>query len=143
MGTSTGTRIVILGAGFGGVAVARELARQFPRREDCSITLVDQNNFFLFTPMLTEVAAGELDTRHIVNPIRQISPRISFEKARVDGVDLDAKQVVLTLDGPDGKASRNTDDVSAVAAKDGALAAGATQFSVPAANQTPTTAPAG
>jgi len=76
-------RIVIVGAGFAGVNAARELARLLPREEDCEITLVDQNNFLLFTPMLTEVAGGTLDTRHCVSAIRHLSSRVRFEQGRV------------------------------------------------------------
>ncbi|MGH2411153.1 MAG: NAD(P)/FAD-dependent oxidoreductase, partial [Chloroflexota bacterium] len=110
MGTNEGAGIVILGAGFGGVATARGLARLLPKDHDAAITLVDQNNFFLFTPMLTEVAGGELDTRHVVNPIRQISPRIRFEQGRVDGLARDdgAWRVTLTRDGPGGAPERKT-----------------------------------
>jgi len=110
MGTKEPAGIVILGAGFGGVATARGLAKLLPKDRDTTITLVDQNNFFLFTPMLTEVAGGELDTRHVVNPIRQISPRIRFEQGRVDGLARDdgAWRVTLTRDGPGGAPERKT-----------------------------------
>jgi hypothetical protein len=60
-----GKRIVILGAGFGGREVALELARQLPEAQDGEIILVDQDCYLLFTPMLTEVAGGELDPEHI------------------------------------------------------------------------------
>jgi len=88
--------IVIVGAGFAGVHVARELARLLPREEDGQITLVDQHNFMVFTPMLTEVAGGEVDADHIVSAVRRLSPRITFEQGRVDRIDLAAKRVTLT-----------------------------------------------
>src|SRR5581483_9101026 len=94
-------RIVILGAGFAGVNVARALMRLLPRDEDACITIVDQNNYMLFTPMLTEVAGGEVDARHIVNAVRNLSPRVRFEQGRVDGVDLANKLVTLTTGGGD------------------------------------------
>ena len=102
MDTTRRPRIVILGAGFAGMYAARTLARLLPGDEDGEITLVDQNNFMLFTPMLTEVASGELDTRHIVNPVRSFSRRIRFEQGRVDGIDMAAKRVALTVERPDG-----------------------------------------
>lgn len=89
-------RIVILGGGFAGVYAARELARLLPREEDCDITVIDRNNFFLFTPMVTEVAGGEVDPRDIVTAIRLLSPRVAFIQARVDAVDLDTKTVTYT-----------------------------------------------
>lgn len=61
-----GQKIVVLGAGFAGMTAVQQLSRLLPAGQDCQITLVDQNNFLLFTPMLTEVASGELDARHIV-----------------------------------------------------------------------------
>jgi NADPH-dependent 2,4-dienoyl-CoA reductase/sulfur reductase-like enzyme len=50
-----GRKILILGAGFAGMNVARELAKLLPSPQETEIRLVDQNNFLLFTPMLTEV----------------------------------------------------------------------------------------
>lgn len=97
MGAQERKKIVILGAGFAGVNVARELARLLPREEDAEITIVDQHNFMLFTPMLTEVAGGEVDTRHIVSAVRRLSPRVTFAQGRVDGVDLASKKVTLTV----------------------------------------------
>ena len=72
--------IVILGAGFGGVHVAQELAKLLPRKSENKIILIDRNNFLLFTPMLTEVAGGQLDARDVVSPIRHLSPGVQFEE---------------------------------------------------------------
>lgn len=108
MATTDDQDIVILGAGFGGIATARTLARRLPARSKGTITLVDQHHFFLFTPMLTEVAAGELDMRHIINPIRQLSPRVRFIQGRVDAVDLESREVTLVLDEPGGTPVRRT-----------------------------------
>ena len=61
-------RVLILGGGFGGIYAALEFEkRQDP---DFEVTLISQDNFFLFTSMLHEVAASDLDLTHIVNPIR-------------------------------------------------------------------------
>lgn len=92
-------KIVILGAGFAGLNVARELARLLPRDEDAAITLVDQNNYTLFTPMLTEVVGGELDSSDVVSAVRLLAPRVTFEQGRVDGVDLADKRITLTSGG--------------------------------------------
>ena len=64
------TRILILGGGFGGVYAALEMERHLARRPDVEVTLVTRDNFFLFTPMLHEVAAGDLELSTIVNPLR-------------------------------------------------------------------------
>ncbi|MDQ2901476.1 MAG: FAD-dependent oxidoreductase, partial [Acidobacteriota bacterium] len=98
-------KVVVLGAGFAGMNVAQELSKLLPDRKNGAITLIDQNNFLLFTPMLTEVAGGELDPRHIVVPPRQLSPRINFEQGRVREIDLKNKSIVLDT-GPDGNGKR-------------------------------------
>jgi len=95
-------RVAILGAGFGGLSVARELARLLPEQELGEITLIDQHNYLLFTPMLTEVAGGELDARHIIASPRRLSPRIGFEQATVQSVDLKQKRVTVTRGGDAG-----------------------------------------
>ena len=69
------TRIVILGGGFGGLSAARELERILPRRATVEITLVNRENYFLFTPMLHEVASGDLELGTIVNPLRKLLRR--------------------------------------------------------------------
>ncbi|MGI8992089.1 MAG: NAD(P)/FAD-dependent oxidoreductase, partial [Bryobacteraceae bacterium] len=98
-------RIVILGAGFAGMNTAQELSKLLPAGKDGTISLIDQNNFLLFTPMLTEVAGGELEPRHIVAPPRRLSPRIDFEQGRVREIDLKNKSIVLSA-GPDGNSQR-------------------------------------
>lgn len=101
MASSDGPRILILGAGFAGVQTALDLARLFPRERDARITLIDQYNFLLFTPMLVEVLAGQVDMLHIVSPTRQIHPRITFEQGHIDHIDLAGKEVSLTTGGAD------------------------------------------
>jgi len=93
--------VVILGAGFAGIAVAQELAKQFPEDTQCRLTLVDQNNFSLFTPMLTEVVGGEVDAEAIVGAVRALAPRCSFEQGRVERIDATAKTVTLSIGGED------------------------------------------
>ena len=55
------TRIVVLGGGFGGMYAALRLEATLGKRKDVEVTLVNRDNFFLFTPMLHEVAASDLD----------------------------------------------------------------------------------
>lgn len=98
-------KILILGAGFAGVNVAQELARLLPGDMDGQISLVDQNNFLMFTPMLTEVAGGELDARHIIASPRRLSPRIDFKQGEVHDIDLDHKSVTLNV-GRNGNGRR-------------------------------------
>src|SRR5262245_40034080 len=71
-------RIVILGGGFGGLYTALELEKRLGADSDVEITLVNRDNFFLFTPMLHEVAASDLDPTDIVNPIRKLLRQTQF-----------------------------------------------------------------
>src|SRR5689334_18761753 len=81
-------RIVILGGGFGGLYTALEMERTIARDPDIEVTLVNHDNFFLFTPMLHEVAASDLDITHIVNPIRKLLHRATFFEGDVEYIDL-------------------------------------------------------
>jgi len=87
------TRIVVLGGGFAGVNAVMQLERRFRRDPSVEITLVSQDNFFLFTPMLHEVAASDLDLTHIVNPIRKLLRRASFFHGDVLRIDLERRLV--------------------------------------------------
>jgi NADH dehydrogenase len=90
------TRIVILGGGFGGVYCARQLERLLKRRRDVEITLVSRDNFFLFTPMLHEVAASDLDITHIVSPLRALLTRTTVLVGDVQGIDLHRRVVSVS-----------------------------------------------
>jgi NADH:ubiquinone reductase (H+-translocating) len=80
-------RVVIVGGGFGGVAVARRLEQLLPQAPDLDVTLVSQSNYLLFTPMLSEVAAGSVQAGSIGAPLRAICPRTRFIRAEVVSVD--------------------------------------------------------
>src|SRR4051794_15714184 len=88
MSNSIGTRIVILGGGFGGLYAAMELEKTLTRDLDVEITLINRENFFLFTPMLHEIAVSDLDITAIVNPLRKMLKRISFFQGEVESIDL-------------------------------------------------------
>jgi NADH dehydrogenase len=88
-------RIVILGGGFGGVYTALRLEKRLPRDGSVEVTLVNGENFFLFTPMLHEVAASDIDITHIVSPIRSLLPRTRFFSGDVTAIDLDARRVTI------------------------------------------------
>ena len=90
------TRIVILGGGFGGIAAARELDRAVGDDPGVRVTLVNRDNFFLFTPMLHEVAASDLDLTHIVNPIRKLFRRVTLFTGEVEGIDLERRRVTVS-----------------------------------------------
>jgi NADH dehydrogenase len=85
-------RILILGAGFAGVATARGLERCL-RADEAEIVIVGRDNFSLFTPMLPEVSAGGLETRHVVTPVRAQLRRARPVLGDVVAIDLDARAV--------------------------------------------------
>jgi NADH dehydrogenase len=89
------TRILILGGGFGGLYAALYLDRTIAKDPDVEITLVNETNFILFTPMLHEVAASDLDMTTIVNPIRKMLSHVKFVEAIVEKIDLSAKAVTI------------------------------------------------
>ncbi len=95
-------KVVILGGGFGGAQAALDLAKALPTTEDRQVILIDENNYLLFTPMLTEVAAGQVDARHIVSPLRRLSPDVTFMQGHVELVDLAAKRVTFSMGSDDG-----------------------------------------
>jgi NADH dehydrogenase len=89
------TRIVILGGGFGGIYTALGLDRV--TSIDLEVTLVNRDNFFLFTPMLSEIATGGIDTRHSVNPIRRMFRRVRFIEGEIRSVDFTQQCITVTL----------------------------------------------
>jgi NADH dehydrogenase len=89
-------RIVILGGGFGGVYTALRLEKALGRGADLEVSLVSRENSFLFTPMLHEVAASDLDLAHIVNPIRKLLRRVHFVEGEVEGIDLERRRVTVS-----------------------------------------------
>jgi len=86
------TRVLILG-GFGGLYAALEFEKR--RDPDIEVTLISAANFFLFTPMLHEVAASDLDLTHIVNPIRKMLRHVRFFEGEVQSIDLVDRRFVI------------------------------------------------
>ena len=84
--------MVVVGAGFGGLSAIQHL-----RRAPVSLTVVDRNNFHLFTPLLYEVGTALLDPSEIACPVRGLLHRhrnADFRMGTVRRVDLDARRVV-------------------------------------------------
>jgi NADH dehydrogenase len=88
-------RILILGGGFGGLYAALHLDKTIARDADVEVTLVNETNFILFTPMLHEVAASDLDMTNIVNPIRKMLRHVKFIEAIVEKIDLATKTITI------------------------------------------------
>jgi NADH dehydrogenase len=92
-------RIVILGGGFAGMATAQCLEQELENDPSVQITLISENNALLFTPMLAEVAASSLEPSDISTPLRSTLRRTDFVRARVTGIDLSKRRVVLEGSG--------------------------------------------
>jgi NADH dehydrogenase len=90
------TQIVILGGGFAGVEAARYLDRTAAKRTDVEVTLVSRENFTLFTPMLHEVAAGDLEPVHVSNPLRKLLRRVTILSGDIKTIDLAARRVTIS-----------------------------------------------
>src|ERR1700675_981370 len=93
--TSQKTRILVLGGGFGGLYAALYMDKTFVSDPAVEVTLVSRENFVLFTPMLHEVAAGDLDLSDIACPLRKMLRRVRFFQADVESIDLEGRQVSL------------------------------------------------
>jgi NADH dehydrogenase len=85
-------RVVIIGAGFGGLSAAKALAKT-----NFAVTLIDRHNYHLFQPLLYQVATAALSPADIASPIRGIVGRernVSVVLAEVSGVDLERREVI-------------------------------------------------
>lgn len=87
--------ILILGGGFAGIGVLKKLQNEFYTNNDVKITLIDKDNFLLFSPMLPEIVSGMIETRHIVTPTRAFCKKAKFFEANVQNIDLENKEVEL------------------------------------------------
>ncbi|MGA8747118.1 MAG: NAD(P)/FAD-dependent oxidoreductase [Solirubrobacterales bacterium] len=86
--------VVIAGGGFGGAMAARELERLMPQ-QSARLVLVNEANFMLYTPFLPEAAAGTLEPRHVVTPLREILKRTYLRLGSVVGHDPERRTVDL------------------------------------------------
>ncbi len=86
--------VVIVGGGFAGVYTAKSLLRK-SRGKPVHVTLISEHNYFLFTPMLHEIATGSISRDNAVTAINQIlsNPRFTFIKAQATTVDTKKKLV--------------------------------------------------
>lgn len=87
-------RVVVLGAGFGGMSAARTLATQ-KDGEDLDVLLVDRQNFHLFTPILYQVATGGVTPDNVAHPIRYVARNkgFRFQESTVESIDVENRQV--------------------------------------------------
>ncbi|OGE48499.1 hypothetical protein PENARI_c028G04527 [Penicillium arizonense] len=92
-------RLVILGTGWGSIALLKNL-----NPADYHVTVVSPTNYFLFTPMLPSATVGTLGLRSLVEPVRRIIDRVNghFLKASATDVDFSAKLVEVSQVDNDG-----------------------------------------
>jgi NADH:ubiquinone reductase (H+-translocating) len=93
-------RIVILGGGFAGIYTAQHLQKALGKRDDFEVALVNEENYFVFQPMLPEVISGTIGLVDIVSPIRHLLPDTEVHVRQVQSIDL-ARRVVVTAHGID------------------------------------------
>src|ERR1700746_1022823 len=86
-------RIVIVGGGFAGVHAAMHFDKTLAHRSDINVVLISRENFILFTPMLHEVAAGDLYPGDIITPLRRILRRVNVVEGEVQSIDLSARRI--------------------------------------------------
>ncbi len=107
----TKTRIVIIGGGFAGTAIALNLEKKFRHDLSVEITLIDSENFFTFTPLLPEVPSGSIQPKHIVFPLRALLKRTKVKQAEVKGVDIERCVVIASHCGMCGNETVSFDQL--------------------------------
>src|SRR3954452_12395961 len=109
----TSQRVVVVGGGFGGLLAVRGL-----RGADVDVTLVDRQNFYLFQPLVYQVATGSLSSVEISVPLRQIVRRqrnVRVLLGDVDGFDLERRLVSVRGLPNDGDGAELSYDLLVVA----------------------------
>jgi NADH dehydrogenase len=86
-------KVLVIGGGFGGVFAAKSLERL--GRGKLDVELVNANNYFVFQPLLPEVAASSIHSADAVVPLRQLLRRLQVRQAEVMGIDFKAKKVIV------------------------------------------------
>ncbi|WP_204078942.1 NAD(P)/FAD-dependent oxidoreductase, partial [Planotetraspora phitsanulokensis] len=86
--------VIVVGGGFAGFTTARTLARL--TRGSVEIILINPTDYFLYLPLLPEVAAGTLDPRKVAIPLSANCPGVRHLLASVDSVDVEARRLICT-----------------------------------------------
>jgi len=84
--------VVVVGGGFGGFNAARTIEKKFSE-EAVKVTLVSEQNYLLYTPFLPEAAAGTLEPRHVVTPLRDLLHKSRLALGSMTGLDAERKVV--------------------------------------------------
>ena len=86
-------KILILGGGFAGIYTAKAL-KKF-NRDDLEIELISDNNYFIFQPLLPEVASGTINSSDAVTPIRQMLKGIKYRNAEIVDLNFSNKRITI------------------------------------------------
>ncbi len=92
---SSNPRVVIIGGGFGGIALAKKLSKK-----DVQVVLLDKHNYHNFQPLLYQVSTGGLEPDSIAYPIRKVLqgyPNFFFRLAQVQEVKTDTKRIKTNI----------------------------------------------
>lgn len=90
-------RIAVLGGGFAGVYTAKHLEKLFKnKRDEYEIALISKDNYFTYTPMLSEVVGGTLGVFDSVSSLKHLLKNSTLYIRDVSDIDLQAKQIVLS-----------------------------------------------
>ena len=90
---SSKKKVLVLGGGFGGVFAAKALEKL--GRGKLDVELINSNNYFVFQPLLPEVAASSIHSADAVVPLRQLLRRIQVRQAEVMSIDFDKRKVIV------------------------------------------------
>src|ERR1700733_12327115 len=90
-------RVVVVGAGFGGLEAVADLDRLFRDDHDTEILLISDQNYLLFTPLLPQIASSYTDPRHIAQAVREVrgKRRFRFRREAVRAVDAPKRRLIL------------------------------------------------
>ena len=86
-------KILILGGGFGGVFFAKKLYKA--SRKNFDIELISDNNYFVFQPLLPEVASGAINAEDAVSPLRKLLKGVKFRNAEIKDINLKNRKVLV------------------------------------------------
>ena len=91
-------KVVILGAGFAGLAALKKIVKSLTKSDRVEITLIDRNNYFVFAPLLHQVALGVLHPWDIITPLRllKLGAQTRFVQALVEKIDLKERGVATS-----------------------------------------------
>jgi NADH dehydrogenase len=88
--------VLILGGGFAGAYVGLALQKRLGARRDVGLTLISRDNYLLFQPMLAELVSGNVETQHILTPLRSLLPGVQVLAGEVRSIDAEHRAVMIS-----------------------------------------------